>query len=262
MIADIKVRFPACSALRKLTLTIITGTLLLADPSNAQAAQMSREYQTGYYAYQSGDFTAAEQSWQVAAQKDDPYAQYALGLLNYRGDTGRPDYVEAARWFQKAARANHSGAIYYIGLMHFNGHGLTYDQFRATEYFKRALQTDLNNGDAAYLIGAQYFHGRGARQNFVEAADYFELAAKINHHAAQFMYGAMLERGWGRAENLEEAYYWLRRATLGPMTFPPGVELEIPLDPLGAITTLEARLHSDQITRVDKRLQAEGFIPN
>ena len=240
----------------------MTGTLLLAFSSHAQSAAMSREYQTGYYAYKSGDFAEARQSWEVAALKDDPYAQYALGLMNYRGDIGRPDYTEAAKWFQKAAKANHSGAIYYIGLLYFNGHGLHYDQFRATRYFKRALAADPTNGDAAYLIGAQYFHGRGARQNFVEAARYFEMAAKTNHHAAQFMYGAMLERGWGQAENREEAYYWLRRATLGPITLPPGVELEIPMDPIGAAMTLEARLRSDQIARVDKRLHAEGFTPN
>ncbi|MDG4721208.1 tetratricopeptide repeat protein [Thalassospira aquimaris] len=256
------VRLLAFAIPRKLKIAAMTGALLLASVPVVQSATMSREYQTGYYAYKSGDFKEARQSWEVAALKDDPYAQYALGLMNYRGDIGHPDYVEAAKWFQKAANANHSGAIYYIGLLYFNGHGLHYDQFRATQYFKRALEADPKNGDAAYLIGAQYFHGRGARQNFVEAARYFELAANTNHHAAQFMFGAMLERGWGREENREEAYYWLRRATLGPITLPPGVEMEIPMDPIGATATLEARLRSDQITRVDKRLHAEGFIPN
>ncbi len=257
-------RLPVSTTIRLATIAaLISSAFLLAlTPTPAQASKMSREYQTGYYAYQSGDFSEARQQWEIAALNDDPYAQYALGLLNYRGDMGRPDYPEAVKWFHKAARANHSGAIYYIGLLYYNGHGVNYDQFRATEYFKRALQADPGNGDAAFLTGTQYFHGRGVRQNFVEAAHYFELGAKADNHAAQFMYGALLERGWGQEENQAEAYYWLRRATLGPITLPPGLNLETPMDPMAAVSALEARLRPEEITRIDKRLQTEGFIPN
>ncbi|WP_289078920.1 tetratricopeptide repeat protein [uncultured Thalassospira sp.] len=247
----------ALNLVRRLMIAALIGVSFAAIPHPGQARQMSRDYQTGYYAYRSGDFEQAHDYWRSAAQKDDPYAQYALGLLYYRGDLGQPDYQNAAKWFKKAARANHGGAIYYIGLLYFNGHGLHYDQFRATEYFKRALKTDPENGDAAYLIGAQYFHGRGARQNFIEAAHYFEIGAKANNHAAQFMYGALLERGWGVPQNLADAYYWLRRSANGPMTFPEGANEAEPLDPQSAIDALEPRLSIDEIQQVEKRLAGE-----
>ncbi|WP_430475870.1 tetratricopeptide repeat protein [Thalassospira lucentensis] len=219
---------------------------------------MSAEYQSGYRAYQSGNFALAQSQWHVAANNHDPFAQYALGLLYYRGETGPVDYKQAAKWFSQAAKANHGGATYYIGLLYFNGHGLNYDQFRATEYFKRALHINPHNANAAYLIGAQYFHGRGASQNFVEAAHYFEIAAKENMHAAQFMFGAMLERGWGVPQNYAESYYWLKRATLGVVSLPTGAEEEKPMDAKAAVSALEPRLRPEEIKRINDRLTNEA----
>lgn len=235
-------------------------TLSIASIQSTNAARMSEDYQAGYRAYQSGQYKTALSHWQTAALNDDPHAQYALGLLYYRGNVGSPDYREAAKWFGQAARANHGNATYYLGLMYFNGWGLANDQFRATDYFKRALRINPNNSNAAYLIGAQYFHGRGARQNFIEAAHYFEIAAKANMHAAQFMYGAMIERGWGVQQSFEDAYYWLRRAALGPITLPDGAEEEEPMDAAKAVLTLEKRLSADEIKRVDKRFATEGHM--
>ena len=232
--------------------TILCGFLVLAAYTfHAPPAQA--DYTSGYKAYQAGNYEMARAQWRVAAQEDDPRAQYALGLLYYRGLAGPQDYRPAADWFALAARSNHANAIYYLGLMYFNGWGLRYDQFRATEFLKRALRANGNNTDAAFLIGEQYFHGRGAEQNYVEAAHYYRIAAEKGMHAAQFMLGAMLERGWGIEQDYADAYYWLRRSALGPRPLPPGVELE--MDPATAITNLEPKLRLEEIRRVDKRLQ-------
>jgi hypothetical protein len=234
---------------------LIAGLVL--GISQSTATSMSKEYQEGYHAYQSKDFGRAKSHWQLAAANNDPLAQYALGLMHYRGDVGRIDYGEAAKWFGMAAKANHGNATYYVGLLYFNGHGLSYDQFRAHDFFKRALRINPANANAAYLIGTQYFHGRGARQNFVEAAHYFAIAARENMFAAQFMFGAMLERGWGIEQNYADAYYWLNRATLGPMRFPAGAEPPTPLDPVAAIAALKPRLRPEEIRRVENRLSNE-----
>jgi len=245
---------------RRPIFALILFASVLLPPAAGQAASMSKEYQNGYYAYQAGDYQRAQSFWKLAAAEEDPYAQYALGLMYFRGDLSTPEYGMAANWFKKAARANHGGATYYLGLMHFNGYGLSYDHFQATKYFKRALRIDPHNGNAAYMIGEQYFHGRGVRQNFVEAAHYFEVAARENMHAGQFMYGALLERGWGVKQNYADAYYWLRRAARGTITFPLGAGEEEPLDPQAAIAALEPRLRPEEIARVDKRLAAESLL--
>lgn len=243
---------------RNVAFAVSLSVAISALPSPSPATQMSAEYQSGYRAYQSGNFALAQSQWHVAANNHDPFAQYALGLLYYRGETGPVDYKQAAKWFSQAAKANHGGATYYIGLLYFNGHGLNYDQFRATEYFKRALHINPHNANAAYLIGAQYFHGRGASQNFVEAAHYFEIAAKENMHAAQFMFGAMLERGWGVPQNYAESYYWLKRATLGVVSLPTGAEEEKPMDAKAAVSALEPRLRPEEIKRINDRLTNEA----
>ncbi len=229
----------------------VYGLLALAFACHTLPARA--DYTSGYKAYQAGNYEMARAQWRVAAQEDDPRAQYALGLLYYRGLAGPQDYRQAAEWFALAARANHPNAIYYLGLMYFNGWGLRYDQFRATEFFKRALRAAPDNSDAAFLIGEQYFHGRGAEQNYVEAAHYYRIAAENGMHAAQFLLGAMTERGWGVEPDYADAYYWLRRSALGPLTLPPGVELE--MDPATAIANLEPKLRLEEIRRVDKRLQ-------
>lgn len=241
-------------------IALVASFLLTAQfvPNNAHANTAGGDYQSGYRAYQAGNYEMARAQWRLAAQNDDPRAQYALGLLYYRGNTGPANYEEAAKWFMYAAQANHAGAIYYIGVLYFNGWGLNYDQFRATEYFKRALRAAPNNSNAAYLIGAQYYHGRGAQQNYVEAAHYFEIAAKGNMHAAQFMLGAMYERGWGIAQNYAESYYWLTRAARGKITFPPGAEEKEKMDAKAAVTSLEPRLRPEEIKRVHDRLKNEA----
>ena len=244
-----------------LTASLLLFTPLLAPSAHANTATQDSategDYQLGYRAYKAGNYEMARAQWRLAAQKEDPRAQYALGLLYYRGNTGPADYEEAAKWFMYAAQANHAGALYYIGILYFNGWGLNYDQFRATEYLKRALRAAPNNSNAAYLIGSQYFHGRGARQNYAEAATYFKRAAKNNMHAAQFMLGAMYERGWGVARNYEQSYYWINRSARGPITFPPGAEEKEKMDPKSALKALEDRLRPEEIKRVSDRLTRE-----
>ncbi|WP_339860582.1 tetratricopeptide repeat protein [Thalassospira alkalitolerans] len=232
---------------------LILGAVTLTCAIFANSFPALADYTNGYKAYQAGNYEMARAQWRLAAQEDDPRAQYALGLMYYRGLAGPLDYRQAANWFTLAARANHPNAIYYLGLMHFNGWGLRYDQFSATDYFKRALHANPGNADAAFLIGEQYFHGRGAKQNYVEAAHYYQIAAEKGMHAAQFMLGAMTERGWGVEPDYADAYYWLRRSALGPITLPPGVELD--MDPVTAIANLEPKLRPEEIRRVDKRLQ-------
>ncbi|MDP2700023.1 tetratricopeptide repeat protein [Thalassospira sp.] len=211
------------------------------------------DYNAGYQAYRAGNYEMARAQWRVAANDNDPRAQYALGLLYYRGQAGPQDYNQAAEWFGRAAQSNHGSSLYYLGLMHFNGWGLPFDQFRATDYFKRALRINPDNLDAAFLIGEQYFRGRGATQNYVDAARYYKQAAEKGMAAAQYMLGAMYERGWGVENNLAESYYWLRRSADHTLQVPPGADLEA--DPLTAIATLEKRLRPEEINRVEARLQ-------
>lgn len=254
--------FPSHS-LRGLFCALFTMTLIIGFQSDALAAQTKTrepeaDYQSGYRAYKAGNYEVARAHWRLAAQADDPRAQYALGLLYFRGKSGPANYEEAAKWFMQAARANHGGALYYVGMLYFNGWGLRYDQFRATDYFKRALRVSPDNANAAYLIGSQYFHGRGARQNYVEAAHYFEIAAQRDMRAAQFMLGAMYERGWGVEPSYAEAYYWLKRAAKGSIILPAGAEETEPMDAKTAVQTLEARLRPEEIARINKRLEEES----
>ncbi|MCC9625597.1 sel1 repeat family protein [Thalassospira sp. MA62] len=227
-------------------------------PAFANTDATRESYRLGFEAYRAGNYEVARAQWRVAAQENDPHAQYALGLLYYRGDTGPADYEEAAKWFLLAAQSNHAGALYYLGLLYFNGWGVHYDQFRAHEYLTRALRAAPNNVNAAYILGIQYFHGRGVHQNFSEAASYFKKTARQNMPAGQYMLGALYERGWGVPRSFSDAYYWLKRAEHGTISVPPGAESDEPMDPTTAIKNLIPRLRPAEIKRVDTRLAHEA----
>lgn len=213
------------------------------------------QYAKGYQAYVAGRYEQARAQWRLAAQDKDPRAEYALGLLYYNGKTGPVDYEQAAKWFGRAARANHANALYYLGVLYFNGWGLRYDLYRAHDYFKHALAADPNNSNAAFYLGSQALHGKGTLQNYVDAAKYFTVAAKLGMAAAQYMLGALYERGWGVEQKYDEAYYWLKRAAKHPIGLPPGIE-EPGIDPDKAVSDLEKKLRPEEIHRVEKRLAA------
>jgi uncharacterized protein len=64
--------------------------LLLLPIMSAAEHAVAGPYEEAKVAYQEGDYTIAQRLWAPLAEKDDPFAQYNLGVM-YRYGRGVPE---------------------------------------------------------------------------------------------------------------------------------------------------------------------------
>ena len=108
----------------------------------------SEEYQKAFSAYQVQDFPNAERIWKSLAEKGDFNAQYALGVMELRGETQNPSNENAFRWFLEAANQGHVTAMFNVGVAFWEGAGTAQDKRMALQWWEQSAEA----GDS----GAQF----------------------------------------------------------------------------------------------------------
>ena len=97
-------------------------------------------------------------------------AQIRLGFIHLNMTN---DYVKAFKYFKMAAERNDPFAQYQVGLMYAGGHGVKQNYKKAVEFYKKAARYWAS----AYVeLGKLYLKGYGVRQNRDEAKEHFGLA--------------------------------------------------------------------------------------
>lgn len=162
-------------------------------------------YEEGDHVVQNNDL--AVMHYKAAADRNDPVAQYLLGL-NYRlGDLGlQQSYPDAVTYLQKSADQGFASAQRVLGLMYGEGVGVTQDYQKAIELFKKAAE----HGDmrANGLLGAYYENGYGVEQDYIQALDYYTKAASTGSDAAEFSIAQLLHK----MRRYSQAYKWYGKA--------------------------------------------------
>ncbi|CAM0137443.1 hypothetical protein VKS41_003195 [Umbelopsis sp. WA50703] len=145
--------------------------------------------------------------YKAAANRDDPVAQYLLGL-NYRmGDLGlEQNYSEALQYLQKSANAGFPSAQRVLGLMYSEGVGCQQDHEVAFGWFQKAAAH--NDVRAIGLLGNCYEHGNGVQQDYEKALEYYKQAAEAGSDMAEFSMGQLLHM----LKQLDEAFLWYTKA--------------------------------------------------
>ena len=144
---------------------------------------------TGLMFYQAicvpGDYHKARILFREQADKDNPLAQYMLGLLYYHGHGVTKNYTTAKEWFEKSAAQNASPAYAQatLGLMYYEGRGIPQDYLQAEKLLESA--TEKQHIYAMYLLGIMYLHGQGVTQNSALAEELIEQAASLHNTEAQ-----------------------------------------------------------------------------
>lgn len=134
-----------------------------------------------------------------AAAKNNPDAEYNLGVLYLNGQGVQANEAEAAKWFRKASVHGHMVAQFNLAQ-----YELDLGNYReAVRWFKNAA--DRGNIIAANNLGTLYFDGKGVEKSDLMAFKYFEIAAKRNYASAQHNLGKMYLNGWGAKQDLEKA---------------------------------------------------------
>lgn len=103
-------RRPRRADLRAISLA---GLLIFASPA------AWGDFQAGWKAYESGNFTAAYNEWQKLAERGDPKAQFNLGVLYDEGRGVTRDRSKAIELWTRAAengdpQAQHNIALAYL----------------------------------------------------------------------------------------------------------------------------------------------------
>ena len=128
---------------------------------------------------QFNDGTNYSYSIKKLAEKNNPYACFELGIMEYNGEiTGTPRYNKSYEYFKIAAEHNHPRANYLIAKMLLEGYisnDKKKDNELAWDYLKKAEK--LGSVAALNTIGLLYLK----ENNIDSAIEYFNKAIKYNY---------------------------------------------------------------------------------
>ena len=166
-------------------LIVLAIGILFTTFSTVISAQ-SDQYKQAYSAYQTQDFITAGRIWEELANQGDINAQYALGVMQLRGETENPNQEEAFRRFKQAAAQGHSTAMFNVGVAFWEGSGINQDREQALKWWEQSA----NAGDsgAQFNLGLAYYIGEERPADLTQAAKWIGLAAKQNHPEAKRIY--------------------------------------------------------------------------
>ena len=139
----------------------------------------------------------------TAVEAGNPIAQFQLGLNKLQA--GEPE--EAARLIRLAANRNQPAAQYRLAKLYETGTGVTKDTLTARELVERAAIG--GNRIAMHDLGNYHFYGQGGlERDPATALEWFSKAAERGVVDSQFNVAFLREGGQGIAKDLSVAYFW------------------------------------------------------
>ena len=173
----------------------------------------AQDFDAGWQAYRSGDYTAAAAIWQPLAESGDPRAQYNLGSLYYDGQGVAQNQDLAIKWWSEAAGQGVIEAQHNLGLVYFSGTGAEKDIEKARFWIERAAIAGFARSQ--YTLGKMYLHAdelEGGKPDTGKAFEWILKAGQSSYYRAQYNLGKMYRDGTGVAVDQEQSLAWFRRA--------------------------------------------------
>lgn len=164
------------SPLKLLFAICISSILLLSATAYA-------DYETGYNAYNSGDYAAALVELEPLAAQGNADAQYHLGLMHHFGNGVVQDPEEAAKWYQFAAVQGSANAQSALGSMYAKGEGVNKDYGESFRWHQ--LAAVQGNSVSQTMLGIAYTYGEGIPQHYIYAHMWYNIAAANDHYSAR-----------------------------------------------------------------------------
>ena len=157
-------------------------------------------------AMQKGDFKTALAELRPLAAKNDPNAQFLLGMLYDSGKGVPQDQAVAAKWYRKAAEQKHLIAQLFLGVMLYSGQGVKQDYKEAARWLRAPAES--GNDEAQFYLGSMYANGNGVKKDGAEAIRWLEKsAAQGNTRAMGLLAVALFQRSRGDQDRID-AYMW------------------------------------------------------
>lgn len=181
---------------------LLAVSLLGAAPHSTHQAT----YVTGFAAYSEGDFESAIRIWQRLAERGQPEAQYAMGVLYELGHGVPHNYQIAAHWYLKAAKQHYAMAKNNLGMLHEGGYGVPQNDATAVNYYRESAMQGLPS--AQYNLALMHYQGTGVEQSFTVASTWMLRSAQQGFASAQYNLGIMYQRGEGVPHDDVAAAQW------------------------------------------------------
>ncbi len=150
---------------------------LAAMPLLLAATAWSGDYETGFEAYEVGEYATALAEWQPLAEEGDASSQYGLGLLYGNGFGVAMDDALALRWYGLAAQQGHAGAQCNLGVIHMNGWGVPMNEIVASRMYLMAAEQGVT--EAQIALGVIYSADYSPLYNKEEAYKWFSIADRL-----------------------------------------------------------------------------------
>jgi uncharacterized protein len=178
------------------------SVLLLAAYSSLHALTTDNAVK----AIQNGDFEMALKELRPLIEKNDPNAQFLMGMLYDAGNGVAQDQAIAASWYRKAAEQNHLIAQLFLGILYYSGKGVEKDYKKAAHW----LQAPANNGNdqAQFHLGSMYAKGDGVNRDDSKAIEWLTKASAQKNTRAMGMLATLLFSRNHNEQDLIDAYVW------------------------------------------------------
>jgi len=157
-------------------------------------------------AMQKGDFKTALDELRPLAAKNDPNAQFLLGMLYDAGKGVPQDQAAAASWYRRAAKQNHLLAQLFLGVLLYSGQGVKQDYVEAAHWFQRPAEG--GNDQAQFYLGSMYASGTGVRKDDARAIQWLTKSAAQRNTLAMGMLATALFSRHRDDQDLVDAYAW------------------------------------------------------
>ena len=144
------------------------------------------------------------------AKKNDPKANYYLGMMALNGLGMKKDTDLAFDSFNKSALELEPSGLYMMGLSYLNGWGVQKNDAKAFEYFQTAAERNFH--EAKLKVAECYETGQGIAKNEPKALKIYAELAKNEDAFSAYRIGMAYLEGKGVTKSAESAFTWLNKA--------------------------------------------------
>ena len=174
------------SGKRIFTVPALVFLVAMTLPAGARA-------DSGYDAFERGDYATAYRKWKPYAEGGDPVAQYNLGMLYRDGRGVTQDYAIAARWYGLAAEQGDASAQFDLADLYAEGNLGEADAAVPADLYRRAALQGL--AEAQRKLGVLYIRGQGVARDHDIALKWLREAAAQGDGEAQEWLGGVPSEG-------------------------------------------------------------------
>lgn len=191
-------------------LTIIIIVIFIPGPVQART-DLAAELKEAQKTLAAGDYEKAYAEYiKIAREKNNPLAQFTIGLF-YQSGWGRAvNSVEACRWYEKAAAGSIPAAQHFLGDCLMEGIHRTPDPAMAAAWYGKAAA--LGYHLSLCSLAELYMTGNGVRKDFKKALELCRQAAERASVPAQVRMGRFLLEGDESIRDFEKAFHWFELA--------------------------------------------------